>query len=90
MLRRAGIVLLLTLIFVALPASAESSGQGALQSYFVGRQVKLQIDMPGTQQGVDLRMDRDDPMDWKVYSGRLKQFGPAIRTATGPPSRRLW
>jgi hypothetical protein len=42
--------------------------------------VKLQVDMPGTQQGVDLRMDREDPMDWKSYSGRLKQFGPAIRS----------
>jgi hypothetical protein len=63
-----------------LPSKAQSSAQSALQSYFVGRQVKLQIDMPGTQQGVDLRMDRDDPMDWKAYSNRLKQFGPAIRS----------
>jgi hypothetical protein len=51
-----------------------------LQNAFVGKQVTLQIDMPGTQQGVDLRMDRDDPMDWKQYSGRLKQFGPALRS----------
>lgn len=54
--------------------------QSALQTYFVGRQVQLKIDMPGTQQGVDLRMERDDPMDWKSYSNRLKQFGPAIRS----------
>jgi hypothetical protein len=51
-----------------------------LQNAFVGKQVTLQIDMPGTQQGVDLRMERDDPMDWKQYSGRLKQFGPALRS----------
>jgi hypothetical protein len=58
----------------------QGTGQSALQSYFVGRQVTLQIDMPGTQQGVDLRMDRDEPMDWKQYSNRLKQFGPALRS----------
>ena len=55
------------------------SGQQALQSYFVGKQVQLKIDMPGTQQGVDLRLDRSEPMDWKQYSSRLKQFGPALR-----------
>jgi hypothetical protein len=58
--------------------SAES-GQPALQNYFVGKQVQLKIDMPGTQRGVDLRMDRNEPMDWKQYSSRLKEFGPAIR-----------
>jgi hypothetical protein len=73
------IVLLSVVTLATLPANAQG-GQTALQSYFVGRQVKLQIDMPGTQQGVDLRVDRDDPMDWKAYSNRLKQFGPAIRS----------
>jgi hypothetical protein len=73
------IVLLSAVTLVVLPANAQG-GQSTLQSYFVGRQVKLQIDMPGTQQGVDLRVDRDDPMDWKSYSNRLKQFGPAIRS----------
>ena len=71
---------LFLIAIVASPASAQNSGQAALQNAFVGKQVTLQIDMPGTQQGVDLRMDRDDPMDWKQYSGRLKQFGPALRS----------
>ena len=71
----------LILTFAAsLPAAAQNSGQSALQSYFVGKQVTLKIDMPGTQQGVDLRVERDDPMDWKTYSNRLKQSGPAIRS----------
>jgi hypothetical protein len=80
MLRRACSLVFLATVSVVLAANAQSSGQAALQNYFVGRQVKLQIDMPGTQQGVDLRLDRDDPMDWKSYSNRLKQFGPAIRS----------
>jgi hypothetical protein len=35
--------------------------------------------MPGTQKGVDLRFNKPTPMDWKDYSGRIKQFGVAIR-----------
>ena len=80
MLPRVCGVLFFLIAIVASPVSAQNPGQAALQNAFVGKQVTLQIDMPGTQQGVDLRMDRDDPMDWKQYSGRLKQFGPALRS----------
>ena len=41
-----------------------------LRRAFVGKQVILRIDMPGTQNGVDLHLDRDEPMDWKQYSQR--------------------
>jgi hypothetical protein len=34
--------------------------------------------MPGTQQGVDLRYNKDVPMNWKEYSNRLKSNGVAI------------
>lgn len=80
MLRRACTLLFFTVAISPAGFAQQGSGQAALQNYFVGRQVTLQMDMPGTQQGVDLRMDRDDPMDWKQYSSRLKQFGPAIRS----------
>ncbi len=78
MLRRACSVTLFAV--VAILSCSAQSGQSTLQSYFVGRQVKVEIDMPGTQQGVDLRVERDDPMDWKTYSSRLKQNGAAIRS----------
>jgi hypothetical protein len=61
----------------ALPLHAQN-GQIDIASYFQGKQVQLKIDMPGTQQGVDLRFDRGTPMDWKQYSSRLKKFGVAI------------
>jgi len=86
MLRRACSVIFFTVIptifaiaIASLPCGAQG-GQSGLQDYFVGRQVRVEIDMPGTQQGVDLRVERDDPMDWRAYSSRLKQFGPAIRS----------
>ena len=34
--------------------------------------------MPGTQQGVDLRFDKDNPMNWKEYANRLKGNGVSI------------
>lgn len=80
MLRRASAVLLFTVAISFSLWGEQGSGQSALQTYFVGRQITLQIDMPGTQRGVDLRMDSTDPMDWKQYSSRLKEFGPAIRS----------
>ncbi len=86
MLRRACSVIFFTVIptifaiaIASLPCGAQG-GQSGLQDYFVGRQVRIEIDMPGTQQGVDLRVEHDDPMDWRAYSSRLKQFGPAIRS----------
>jgi hypothetical protein len=48
-------------------------------SYFTGKEVVVKIDMPGTQKGIDLRFNKDNPMDWKEYSSRLKQYGVAIR-----------
>jgi hypothetical protein len=64
-------------VCAAWPAMAQS-GAADLPGYFQGKQVQVKIDMPGTQQGVDLRFDRSTPMDWKQYSSRLKQFGVAI------------
>jgi hypothetical protein len=48
-----------------------------LQS-LVGKEVVLKLDMPGTQQGVDLRFNKDNPMNWKEYANRLKSNGVAI------------
>ncbi|HEY0703431.1 MAG TPA: hypothetical protein VGD60_11740 [Candidatus Acidoferrales bacterium] len=79
MLRAATFLTILSslLLFSASSARAQD-GATAIQNYFQGKQVQVKIDMPGTQQGVDLRFDRGAPMDWKQYSSRLKKFGVAI------------
>ena len=59
------------------PLSAQGN-PSALANYFTGKEVVLKIDMPGTQQGVDLRFNKDNPMNWKEYSNRLKSNGVAI------------
>ncbi|MGB8322021.1 MAG: hypothetical protein WCE52_03575 [Candidatus Acidiferrum sp.] len=79
MFKSACFVLLLALTICVLPSNAQSGGS-TIESYFTGKEVILKIDMPGTQKGVDLRFNKTSPMDWKEYSGRIKQAGTAIRT----------
>lgn len=68
-------VLAMTLFTLALGAQKDPD---SLDGYFTGKEVTLKIDMPGTQQGVDLRYNKDIPMNWKEYSKRLKSNGVAI------------
>jgi hypothetical protein len=49
-----------------------------LRRAFMGKEMLLRIDMPGTQNGVDLHLDRDEPVDWKQHSQRIKNFGVSI------------
>jgi hypothetical protein len=75
-LRAVQSIALVVMALVFMPLSAQNSDP--LQS-LVGKEVVLKIDMPGTQQGVDLRFGKDNPMNWKEYSNRLKSAGTAIR-----------
>jgi hypothetical protein len=65
-------------LFVSAVSLSAQNDQGGIESYFTGKEVILKIDMPGTQQGVDLRFNKDMPMNWKEYSSRLKKFGVSI------------
>ena len=71
----AAFLFLLCASFASLPAQTAPTD---IAAYFQGKQVRMKIDMPGTQKGVDLRFDKSSPMDWKQYSSRLKDFGIAI------------
>jgi len=66
----------LALTLFSIPTAAQDAA--ALQSYFIGKQVTLKIDMPGSQKGVDLRFNKPSAMDWKENGSRIKQFGVAI------------
>ncbi len=68
---------LITVALSTLPLGAQND-PNSIQSYFTGKEVVLKIDMPGTQQGVDLRYNKDVPMNWKEYANRLKSNGVAI------------
>jgi hypothetical protein len=74
-LRAVQSILVVAMALVAWPLSAQTPDP--LQS-LVGQEVVLKIDMPGTQLGVDLNFNKDNPMNWKGYSSRLKSTGTAI------------
>jgi hypothetical protein len=76
--RSAHRIVILAMALCTLSLSAQSN-PSPLVSYFTGKEVVLKIDMPGSQKGVDLRFNKDVPMDWKEYSGRIKTYGTAIR-----------
>jgi len=72
-----GIAVLAMMVSASSPGA--ENGPSTLASFFTGKEVVAKIDMPGSQKGVDLRFNKPTPMDWKEYSSRVKQFGPAIR-----------
>ena len=74
--KRLSLILGIASIFAG--AANAQDNAGSIESYFAGKQVVLKIDMPGSQKGVDLRFNKSNPMDWKEYGSRIKQFGVAI------------
>ncbi|MBI2678368.1 MAG: hypothetical protein HYX28_06270 [Candidatus Koribacter versatilis] len=75
---------LATVVILCAFLVASAAAQSSLQNAFLGREVELKLDMPATQQGVDLNFSSGQPLDWRTYSQRLKQFGVAIRKGDTP------
>lgn len=67
------------IVAAVLGVMARAQNADAVQSYFAGKEVMLKIDMPGSQKGVDLRFNKQAPMDWGEYGSRIKEFGVSIR-----------
>jgi hypothetical protein len=65
-------------LLLGIATSAVAQDERSLRSFFEGRSVTLNIDMPGTSDGVDIRADSSLPLDSRVYGERLKQNGTAI------------
>jgi hypothetical protein len=71
---------LLPVCLVALcsvPAYAQSEPE--LRDFFEGKSVIVKIDMPATQEGIDVFPDARRAIDFAQYSARLKSTGVAIR-----------
>ena len=60
-------------------AAAAAQNEEALKAYFEGRHVITRIDLPGTQEGVDVHVDARQRIDYREYGDRLKKFGTALR-----------
>jgi hypothetical protein len=50
-----------------------------LSQFFEGKQVIVKIDMPGSQQGIDIYPQKGNQMDAKSYGKRMKEFPVSIR-----------
>jgi hypothetical protein len=69
---------LVPVLALALTTAAQAQTEADLKRYFEGKRVTLRIDMPGTEQGVDIYPGTERPLDYPRYAGRLKDHGTAI------------
>ncbi|MEO8030298.1 MAG: hypothetical protein ABI765_05590 [Gemmatimonadota bacterium] len=67
---------LLLLATTARAATAQTEDQ--LRSYFEGRSVVARIEMPGSDDGVDVYPGTSQPIDFPRHASRLKRFGTAV------------
>src|SRR4051812_26643381 len=65
------------LVAFAVPAAAQSEAE--LRDAFEGKSVRVKLDMPATQQGIDVYPDARRAIDFGEYSARVKKNGVAIR-----------
>jgi hypothetical protein len=68
---------LVALAALAPPAAAQS--EAALKGRYEGRMVTVKLDMPATENGVDVYPGTERPLDYAQYATRLKRDGTAIR-----------
>jgi hypothetical protein len=66
-------------MLAATAAPAAAQNEDALRAFFEGKRVTVKIDMPGTSDGVDVRVDTTRAIDFKQYGERLKSYGTSIR-----------
>jgi hypothetical protein len=71
-----------TVLFAALLASTPLAAQDAqsLSQFFEGKQVVVKIDMPGSQQGIDIYPQQNGMLDAKAYGKRMKSFPIALHS----------
>ena len=75
---RATIVLLL-LAAAAAPSPALAQSEDQLRTFFEGKTVRVKIEMPGTDDGVDVYPGTAHPIDFPKHATRLKRAGTALR-----------
>ncbi|MCM2255780.1 MAG: hypothetical protein NDJ94_08930 [Vicinamibacteria bacterium] len=68
----------LAALLLTSPASAANPQEDALKRAFEGKWVTVKIDLPATHKGLDLRFDREQPVDVAEHSDRLRDYDVAI------------
>jgi len=71
---------LAALVLAVVPlGTVAAQSEDQLRSYFEGRSVVARIEMPGSDDGVDVYPGTSQPIDFPRHASRLKKFGTAIR-----------
>jgi hypothetical protein len=73
-MKKAAVLIAAVLATIPLPGQ---DGQ-SLSQFFEGKQVVVKIDMPGSQQGIDIYPQKDNMLDAKAYGKRMKSFPIAL------------
>jgi hypothetical protein len=66
-------------VVVSASVSAAAQEESVMRDFFEGKSVVIKMDMPATQQGVDIFPDARQAVDLKQYSQRVKSFGIAVK-----------
>src|SRR5258708_5904583 len=61
-------------------APAQAQTESELRDFFEGKSVIVKLDMPATQEGIDVFPDARRAIDFAQYSARVKATGVAIRS----------
>jgi hypothetical protein len=69
----------IALLLAASASPAFAQSEDHLRPYFEGKRVVVKLEMPGTEDGVDVHPRAAQPIDFPQHAGRLKRFGTAIR-----------
>jgi len=67
------------LLLVVSAPGLRAQSEAQLRQFFEGKLVTVKLDMPATEDGVDVHADRPRPLDFSQYAGRLKRHGTALR-----------
>ncbi|HEX4347141.1 MAG TPA: hypothetical protein VHZ73_06190, partial [Vicinamibacterales bacterium] len=70
---------LFAVTLIVAPRIAAAQDEGALRAFFEGKAITMRIDLPGSQEGVDVRAN-GGVMDATSYGARLKTYGPSLVT----------
>jgi hypothetical protein len=65
-------------LVIALASPSAAQDERTLKSFFEGKTVTVKIDMPATQQGIDVHPEYSPSVDFDSYSARIKNYGKAI------------
>lgn len=68
------------LSLLTITSLSATQDERTLKREFEGSSVRVRMDMPGAEDGVDVYPERSRPIDYSQYAQRLKTYGVALRS----------